>query len=446
VTHTAVEKGAFYASLFVLAFGLGFATYGGGWFPKGPILQAWAQAGTLLPSSGPDFSYPQVYDRSGVRVEQPAQVQPGLTLLVSSWDGPGGWRPELRLIDRAGTTLHRWRIEKEALFQEHSTRRSPSEAGVHGTALLPNGDVLANLEYVGLVRLDACGRVQWTLADANHHTIARTDDGTIWTPAVSDTRRTHTPAHPDGVPGLEKPLWMDQLLHVGPDGKVLDRINLLDVLWENGLQRYVVKGMGPRVQRLDEDPLHLNDIEPLPAAMADEYPLFEAGDLLLSLRYPDLVLVVDPDTRRVKWYESRYFTRQHDPDYLGDGWIGVFDNQRDDTDRGTLLGGTRIVKVQPHTDSVAVPFPSPVSEPHYTESQGKWQQLANGNMLIAETGAGRVVEVDSTGRTVWEWIHAPTAEDEVPSVMKAQRYDLTRADVADWPCTTVGAEPGAGTP
>jgi hypothetical protein len=263
---------------------------------------------------------------------------------------------------------------------------------------------------------------------------------------VSDTRRTHTPAHPDGVPGLEKPLWMDQLLHVGPDGKVLDRINLLDVLWENGLQRYVVKGMGPRVQRLDEDPLHLNDIEPLPAAMADEYPLFEAGDLLLSLRYPDLVLVVDPDTRRVKWYESRYFTRQHDPDYLGDGWIGVFDNQRDDTDRGTLLGGTRIVKVQPHTDSVAVPFPSPVSEPHYTESQGKWQQLANGNMLIAETGAGRVVEVDSTGRTVWEWIHAPTAEDEVPSVMKAQRYDLTRADVADWPCTTVGAEPGAGTP
>jgi len=94
---------------------------------------------------------------------------------------------------------------------------------------------------------------------------------------------------------------------------------MLDVLRSNGLVRYIAKATGPHVQEIDDDPLHLNDIEPLPASMASEYPLFDAGDLLVSLRYPDLVLVVDPDSETVKWYESRYFTRQHDPDFLGNG-------------------------------------------------------------------------------------------------------------------------------
>jgi len=94
------------------------------------------------------------------------------------------------------------------------------------------------------------------------------------------------------------------------------------------------------------------------------------------------------------------------------------------------------VKVQPHTDSVRVPFPTSQSQPHYTKVQGKWQQLANGNMLITETVPGRVVEVDPKGRTVWEWIQAPTEDGKVPSVTKAVRTDLSKMNVASWPCSS----------
>jgi hypothetical protein len=436
VTFSTVEKVWFGVSLVLLSFGAGVATQAGGWLPTAYVGQAWAEVERMIPSSGPDFSYPAVYDREGVRIEQPQKMQDGLTLLASEWEGAEGWHPEVRLVDRDGKTVHRWTIRKEALFQSETHRKDPTQAGVHGVQLLPDGDVVVNVEYVGMARLDACSTVQWTLTEANHHTIEQEEDGSFWTPGVSDTRRTTTPAYPNGYPGIETPVWMDQLLRVSSGGTVMERINVLDVLRSNGLERYIAKGMGPRVQRIVEDPVHLNDIEPLPDSLADGYPLFEGGDLLISLRYPDLVFVLDPETKDVKWYESRHFTRQHDPDFIGNGWIGVFDNQRDNTDRGTLLGGTRIVKVQPHTDSVAVPFPSPHSEPHYTESQGKWQQLDNGNMLIAETHAGRVVEVDSSGQTVWEWIHPPTENGKVPSVTKAVRYDLTKADVASWSCAS----------
>ena len=161
----------------------------------------------------------------------------------------------------------------------------------------------------------------------------------------------------------------------------------------------------------------------------------------MSLRNLHLVFVVDPDTKAVKWHASRPFVNQHDPDFMGEGWIGVFDNRRDFTKRGRMLGGSRIVGVQPHTDSTNVLFPTAESDSFYTDVQGKWQRLDNGNMLLTEAQAGRVVEVGPEGQTVWEWIHEPARKryetPKVPEVTEGTRYDLTRADVASWPCSSV---------
>ncbi|PSQ69065.1 MAG: hypothetical protein BRD31_06445, partial [Bacteroidetes bacterium QH_2_64_26] len=79
---------------------------------------------------------------------------------------------------------------------------------------------------------------------------------------------------------------------------------------------------------------------PLPSAMADEHPLFKSGDLVVSVKRLHLVFVFDPDSMTVKWHASDPFVAQHDPDFIGDGWIAVFDNQDDGTGRGSLLGGS----------------------------------------------------------------------------------------------------------
>jgi hypothetical protein len=181
----------------------------------------------------------------------------------------------------------------------------------------------------------------------------------------------------------------------------------------------------------------LNDVEPLGASVADQYPLLEAGDLLVSLRDLHLVLVVDPGTGGVKWHVSAPHILQHDVDFFGNGWIGIFDNNRDFTKRGDMLGGTRTVAVQPGSDSTRVLFPTPHSDPFYTAFRGKWQMLKNGNMLLTEARSGRVVEVTADGRTVWEWIHEPYSDSLVPLVTKATRVDVTREEVASWPCSSV---------
>ena len=232
------------------------------------------------------------------------------------------------------------------------------------------------------------------------------------------------------------PVYQDLALRVSRDGAVLDSINILDVLYTQGLA-WLIPKYG---QHHNEDPTHVNDIEPLSDSLAAEYPDFEAGDLLISMRHLHLVLVLDPESRRVRWYTHEPFIKPHDPDFLGDGWIGVFDNRSEATPRGTMLGGSRIVAIRPPTDSLKVLFPTVRSEAFYTEHRGKWELLPDGRMLLTEEGAGRVVEVDREGRTVWEWIVDPVRDDQVPSVTKGTRVLLSDEDVAAWSCGEGGAK------
>lgn len=442
-------KGAFVFSLMFLAMLYGVAVGRWHWSPFPFIEGAVAEVKMLADPKGPLLNS-RNYERHGTTLEQPDQLQPGLTFLGSSWDGPGGLEPGLRLIDQDGTVLHKWRIERTKLF-EGGRRKQPERTGIHGSELLPDGDVVVNQRYVGMARLNACGEVVWALNEGNHHSIARAEDGSFWTPAVHEAPRVGSERYPDGYPGLGgKPVWRERLLHISPDGKILQDIIALDLIYDSDLKRYLMKapwGGKRRVTGPPTDILHINDVEPLPSDMADAYPLFEAGDLVVSVKRLHLVFVFDPDTREVKWHASDPFVAQHDPDFIGDGWIGVFDNQNDGTERGTILGGSRIVAVQPHTDSTEVLFPTEHSEPFHTQGQGRWEMLDNGNMLLTETESARVVEVDSTGRTVWEWVHQPYTESRVPEVTQASRQDLSREEVASWSCSSVDSVRTAqGTP
>ena len=434
-----LEKGGFLLSAFLLVFVGGYLTRDLGWFPHSLLQRALGQGDRILTATteGPDFAETRtgVSARAGAATREDAgEVGPALTLITSTWRD-FDWNPGLRLIDREGRVLHEWRVPPTELFSDAEHRRGTdlSEQDLHGSMLLPNGDVVVNVEYAGTARLDACSHVKWKVSEGNHHSIARAADGSFWIPGVSERRGARSDRYPgpEGYPGLDGTIFHSLVLHVSPDGELLRTIPVLDLLYRNDLERFIPKND----QQDRDDVLHLNDVEPLDPAMASEYPLFEAGDLLASLRNLDLVLVFDPESLEVKWSASRPFIMQHDPDWMGDGWIGVLDNNWDDTERGTMLGGSRVVALQPHTDSSRVLFPTPESNSFYTAHRGKWQKLENGNLLLAESDEGRVVEVAPDGGTLWEWTAESYDESSVPSVTRASRVDLTREEVAAWPCS-----------
>ncbi|WP_341482329.1 arylsulfotransferase family protein [Salinibacter ruber] len=443
-----IEKTLFVLSFAALTFVYGVLVGKWKWFPHDFLKQSLQDARTVAVSMGwrsPGFLHAQRYDRDGTRLPQPDKMQPGFTLLASKWKTDDGWMPKLKLINQDGEVLHEWTIDPNKILGDQSMQRLERKAprlkrpNPHGSYLFPNGDVLVNLEYVGMARLDACGDVRWTMIEGNHHSVARAADGTFWVPGVSETPRAKSERYPEGYPGLNgQRVWIDRILHVSEDGSILKDISVLDVFYQNGLEEYISKYMGdpyPNPDDVHKDVTHINDVEPLSASMADEYPLFEAGDLAVSVRHLNLVFVFDPETLEVKWHASDPFLHQHDPDFVGNGWIGVFSNNNDLTSDGSMVGGSTMKFVRPHTNTTEVRYPTDPGQPFYTPNGGKWQPLSNGNMLLTEAAAGRVLEVDSTGQTVWEWAHSPY-QGEVPSVQKATRYALTREDVAAWDCSS----------
>jgi outer membrane protein assembly factor BamB len=154
---------------------------------------------------------------------------------------------------------------------------------------------------------------------------------------------------------------------------------------------------------------------------------------MVSLRFNDLVFVMDPSTSRIKWYQRGPWKGQHDPDFLADGRIRVFSNNYDGNEVETALGGSSIIDVDPRTGAVGYRY-GPDDPPMFTAHSGEHQTFENGNVLIAESHAGRVFEVTPDGTVVWEFINRYD-EASLAFISGATRYPEHYFSVKDWACT-----------
>ncbi len=64
---------------------------------------------------------------------------------------------------------------------------------------------------------------------------------------------------------------------------------------------------------------------------------------------------------------------------------------------------------------------------------GKQDATYIGGILITEPQSGRVIEVDSGGRIIWEYINRYDS-DHVTGIMEARLYPQDYFTVTDWSC------------
>jgi hypothetical protein len=144
-----------------------------------------------------------------------------------------------------------------------------------------------------------------------------------------------------------------------------------------------------------KDLLHPNDIDVLYSDLAPMFPEFEAGDLLISFLKINLIAVLDPDDLIIKWWSHGPWKWQHDPDFLQDGKISVYNNNKD-------LGRSEIIKIDPQTREIFNDlFDGDVR--FYSGTMGKHQYLPNGNVLIVVPDEGRFLVASSNGQKIMEY-------------------------------------------
>ena len=133
--------------------------------------------------------------------------------------------------------------------------------------------------------------------------------------------------------------------------------------------------------------------------------MFAAGDLLISVRHLNTIFVADPLSWRIKWLMTGPFVGQHDPDFLPNGHILLYDNRL--SGETPKLGNSRLVEIDPLTKSVVWTFEGEGETAFYAHSRGEQQMLPNGDILYVDPYRGRVLEIapKAGNRLVWEWVN-----------------------------------------
>jgi Arylsulfotransferase (ASST) len=277
-----------------------------------------------------------------------------------------------------GKELHYWPVDYNVLDPDGP---DPENVMLHGIVVFRDGTIIVSFDEGRiLAKIDACGNVIWKNRGWYHHAVSKSYDGTVWALKwVSDT---------------------DTLDQVNADtGELIQRISLMDdiILPHHRQALFLMKYKESEDKLITPvDPFHTNDIEILSPELAPAFPAFEAGDLLISLRQVNLVAVVSAEDHDLKWWSTGPWYRQHDPDFLPDGTISVFDNNMS-------FGASRILDINPQTGELKTLFEGSESLPFYSWRRGQQEMQENGNLLITEAEKGHVFEVDKAGELVWEY-------------------------------------------
>jgi hypothetical protein len=313
------------------------------------------------------------------------------------------------IVDRDGTVIHSWEANLDDVFGEIDNvtgGREPESFFPVGMHLLEDGGLLTVFQSergfpggAGLARFDRDGRLIWYNDINMHHWFTLDPEGTIYVPMheVVETpivlgQSIHELVCPNRL------ALMDSIAIVGPDGRLRGRINVLDLLLGNGYLGLVINTVNPC------DPLHLNFIEYIDATKAEVVDLADVGDLLISLRDINTILIFSPQTGSIKWIETGRYVGQHSPRLTADGSILVFDNRGGDQ----ALGQTRIIRQRVGDPRLSVIWPragKSLGEKLATNEAGHISVADDGTRaLISITGTGDVLELElSSGDVLWRY-------------------------------------------
>lgn len=397
------------------------------------------EAPTLAGLHPTHFLQPARRDGAGVTVDE-APDRDALILLSGFFEDGN----QLRLLRRDGTMVAKWPVRFSALFPNpgHMWRAPATDWNIdtHGALALPDGSVVFNFEEGGLVKLDRCGGVVWTLARRTHHSVERAEGGGFWVP----DRRSYAADEASPFPPFTTPLNEDWVLRVSEDGQVESAFSVPRLLYDAGLEALLTASGHPFHPRLDI--VHLNKVGELPAAIAAAFPAFAAGDLVLSLRGLNLVLVADPAGRRVKWWQTGPWIRQHDPEFLADGSLLVFNNNNylpplpPDAQPADARPpeappprASNIIAVNPTTGAQRVVYGGDVGQDLLSVIRAKVDPTPGGGLFVTEFEGGRVFETDADGRVVWDYVNRYDS-DEVAEITEGRLYPAGYFTVRDWSC------------
>ncbi|MGJ5620575.1 arylsulfotransferase family protein [Sulfitobacter sp. MF3-043] len=369
------------------------------------------------------------YDGEGVTINTfPTQSEDYLLLSGFFKDHNG-----VRLIERDGTIINEWPVSLFDTVGDPSFCRNPPatewNAIPHGTIIEPDGSIVLSFESCGMIKLDRCATPLWAQTELiTHHSPNFMFNGDIVISGGEyvdeETGNVLWPYDGD--------YWEDLIFTFGPDGTLKKSKKLTELFVENNYQS-ILTSTG-KAETWVNGEFHLNEVEELSPELAPAFPMFDTGDLLLSVRNRNMILVVDAAMQKIKWHHIGPWIRQHDPDFQPDGTITLYDNNTDETDSGKRQGGSHIYRINPATNETSVVYGGQPETYFYSRERATHQMQPDDSILVTEAQGGRVFQVDSLDKIIWEWVNRYD-DEHITWMHDASILPKSFFKVSDWSCS-----------
>ncbi|MFB6264262.1 MAG: arylsulfotransferase family protein [Bradymonadaceae bacterium] len=343
----------------------------------------------------------------------PARHEPGTSHPApdASYDGytmfSSGHADAVYLIDMEGELVHEWRKSFREAFPNHPQVADPvppAAINFMGLHLYDDGRVLgiydASYETpygYGLVMLNARSEVVWRYPARTHHDVHVGSDGEVW--VLEHAWRDPAREPIEGFSKKPPRVLEDFAVKLSPQGEVERRFSLVDVISDSPDREVFSRWLGRQQCHETWDVTHANSIEPIGADFAEHHDFADPGDLLVSLRTLNALMLVDPEKQSLEWIERGFWLGQHDPDPMSNGHVMLYDNLGD----SGPTGFSRIVEFDPATGERIWAYRGTEANPFHERWGGSQQLLPNGNVLITEPIGARLLEVTRSGEVVWEY-------------------------------------------
>jgi outer membrane protein assembly factor BamB len=356
----------------------------------------------------PNFWFPTDRTESGVTISIPEKQAPGYTFYTGSTTAA-------YLLNADGDVIHEWSLPFYEVWPEasHITQQTTEELIYWRIAKpLPDGSVVAIYEGInqspyggGMVKVDIDSNLLWSVDLNTHHNFNFTENGDIYV-------LTHKY---EAEPAVRID---DYITILSPDGEEIASHSMLE-----GFRNSAFSKALPNFPNYpDGDFLHTNSIEVLSEDKAAAFPIFEAGDVLMSHKTNSTLTVFDGKSFVPKWVFYGMAYSNHDADWLDNGNILFLDNDLLGFNTKNEIHDSRILEIDPVTMELVWSYENSPDSIFYTQNRGSQVKFSNGNVLITESTGGRLLEVTPDGEIVWEFITPDLVDGSIAVVNWAQRY------------------------
>lgn len=302
----------------------------------------------------------------------------------------------VELVDlERGETLHVWQPDFDAIADRvvADSGRTIDRRGWTTSHAWPDG----SLAFLGLDRdgymatVDRCSSLEWVISTPHvHHSIEADADEYLWAPY--DLTSPSVPAVQEG--------FQDQgLAKISRSGEVVSLIPFGDVLRRNGYRSLMYM-----MDSFLQDPLHMNDIQPVP----EDGPYWKRGDLFISLRTHSVVLLYRPETDEILWFQNAPWLHQHDVNLLNDHEISIFSNDSIRFEGGPyrVLGANDVYIHDFETGETRSPWREALRlHDVRTATQGRATVIGDNDLFVEETNRGRALRLSTDGSLHWTYVN-----------------------------------------